>query len=1133
MKRLEEKVKDIVDVRAFAPLTDLTADPALTLSGYRFTDITSDLMAKWLERVSGLNRGVGLACALAGFRGVGKTHFLTAVAAILARPDLRAQIDDAHVRSAAEGLPRRAYHVAMVRRGSEDSLLDELKTGLAAATGLERQALGGSVSEMLHHCSVQYADLPFVIFFDTMTGREARVARDDGAVLSEVAEVGKSMGMFIGVALDDDISGADGANSSIAGSFLIDYLDQEHLFKIVDTHIFAKNGSKLPLLREIYEEWRSELPAFRWSEQRFLSLYPMHPATLEVAPLIRLYLQDFALLGFASEAGIKILGRPANSLIGLDEMFDSVEAKLRQVPELTDVFTSFDKIESDVIAKAPVTKRLTAKLVLKGLFLLSLDSQGVSPDDVSAGMMILGGGSANASVAEILSSFTAAGVVESDGLFSLGTRAAAAATPSALELATANADDGVIWDLLLRLASEKFSDLEPSDDLGRAPSICTVEWRGALRRGEIIWRGSERTSTTSDWTMVVERRETPRVDLHGEHPTLLWRVAPLTDQEKATLKRHHVLRSDPVVREELGAGLATALQIHSIASERIWQRVFLNDARLLAADGEYPIFDETVGAHTLSQLMSNALTPYFEALYPQHPQFGGSLGVRETSALISDFFGGGAPESAATKQLVDTFAAPLGLAVTFDSSVIPTPGEELRELPVVKDALGDTATTTEVSLDEVGQRLAAAPRGLTREAQHLVLAALVAQKQFDFVTASGNRINHRSLDLQIIWDDIEGIAPPQTEEYGVDRLLSWAKVLTGNQSLKSIDRGEDRAQIVDSLRQWLSDWNADNTLAKFDTLPEEQLNTAVWRLASGLKRTFGAAAGAIESLLKEEITLVECLRSIAVMFSDSEADYELKTDDLAVLNKYVIVSGRRGQMLTYVAATDWTGDEAIDSLRRELLGHLVGGGVALNGTNDRNDELWTKYRELYAAHYSQKHQEAADVAAGGEAARDLRGSEMWNAFVSVSELPLVDPRLRVEAEDLMSELRAGGCDANAGIVLSDRPVCVCGKGITDLQRASELPSRLTSLIERGLREFGSNVMQHRREIVERGRRMPGSNIEFVVDSFSDNKGFPRLTAAEIRSLSDACRHLRPAGSPGELSDITELDAEFALMSLGE
>ncbi|MBV9242892.1 MAG: hypothetical protein JO314_12885 [Acidobacteria bacterium] len=767
MKRLEEKVKDIVEVRAFSQLQDFSADPAQTLSSYHFTDITSDLMAKWLERVANLNRGVGSASALAGFRGVGKSHFLATVGAILGKPELRSLIPDEHVKLAAEALARRPFLVAHVRRGSGPTLLDELRSSVASAIGAELKSLGSTVPEILHQASLRSGEQPFVVFFDTALGRESRVARDDGAVLSEAAEIGKSMGMFIGVALDDDIAGADGANSSIAKSFQIDYLDQEHLFKIVDTHIFAKEGAKLPILREIYEEWRRVLPGFRWSEQRFLSLYPMHPATLEIAPLIRLYIQDFALLGFASEAGVRILGRPANSLIGLDEMFDSVEKKLRQVVELKDAFSTFDTIDHEVIAKAPVATRLPAKLILKGLFLLSLDGQGSSPADIAAGMMIYGGG---ADVEKVLDSFTAAGLaVNEDGKYRLqgGAAAVSPEAVSALDLAAAEVSEEAIWDVLLRQTSEKFSDVEASEDFGRLPTLCTVEWRGALRRGEILWKHESFDRESScDWTIFVERRGDARITTSNARPALLWRVAPLTEQEKTTLRRYHVLRTDSTVREGLSDGLATQMQIYSIASERIWQRVFLHESRLTTDNAEYELLDESTSAHTLSQVLSKALTPYFDSLYSQHPEFAASLGVKEASMLIANFFGGGAPESAETRRLVDTFAAPLGLGVSFDSSVIATTGEELLQLPLVKTALGTTSDAA--SLKEISGRLSAAPLGLTREAQHLVLAALVAQRQFDFVTASGNRINHRSLDLQIIWDDIQGIASPRSEEYPLE-----------------------------------------------------------------------------------------------------------------------------------------------------------------------------------------------------------------------------------------------------------------------------------------------------------------------------------------------------------------------------
>src|SRR3954451_14320834 len=70
MNRLGEKVKDIVEVRASSNLRDFLSDPFATVEGYHFTDITSDLMSKWLDRAANAKRGSGEAMALAGFRGV-------------------------------------------------------------------------------------------------------------------------------------------------------------------------------------------------------------------------------------------------------------------------------------------------------------------------------------------------------------------------------------------------------------------------------------------------------------------------------------------------------------------------------------------------------------------------------------------------------------------------------------------------------------------------------------------------------------------------------------------------------------------------------------------------------------------------------------------------------------------------------------------------------------------------------------------------------------------------------------------------------------------------------------------------------------------------------------------------------
>ena len=89
MKRIQEKVKDIVDVRSYESLQDFISNPAQTLAIYHFTDLTSDLMTKWLDKIAKIQPQSGESCALAGYRGVGKSHFLATLGAIAAHPELR------------------------------------------------------------------------------------------------------------------------------------------------------------------------------------------------------------------------------------------------------------------------------------------------------------------------------------------------------------------------------------------------------------------------------------------------------------------------------------------------------------------------------------------------------------------------------------------------------------------------------------------------------------------------------------------------------------------------------------------------------------------------------------------------------------------------------------------------------------------------------------------------------------------------------------------------------------------------------------------------------------------------------------------------------------------------------------
>ena len=139
MNRIDDKVRDIVDVRSYGSVVDFNIDASQTVQSYHFTDITAELMAKWIDRAASVSERKGTACALAGFRGVGKSHFLATFGGLLANLELRPRIQNSQVESATHSLHRKNLSVAFVRRGSHDSLLNELKEALAPILGVQVQ----------------------------------------------------------------------------------------------------------------------------------------------------------------------------------------------------------------------------------------------------------------------------------------------------------------------------------------------------------------------------------------------------------------------------------------------------------------------------------------------------------------------------------------------------------------------------------------------------------------------------------------------------------------------------------------------------------------------------------------------------------------------------------------------------------------------------------------------------------------------------------------------------------------------------------------------------------------------------------------------------------------------------------
>lgn len=1091
-KRTPDKIKDIIEPQAFDEVQNYVGNPERTLAAYFFTDATSDLLVRWLDSLANLTRQSGTARALAGLRGVGKSHTLAVFGALAGFPDLRTRVSDAHVGTSARRLLNRRYVVAHVERGTRETLADEFRVALARSFGGDEKEWMGEPAALLA-IAASRSDAPLVVICDTAYGREARVQRDDGPFLSQLAEATQSVNAFIALALDDDIAGADGANVQLSKTFQIDYLDPEHLYRVADQHLFRKAPQVRSVLHEIYMHLRASVTGFNWSEPRFAALYPLHPLIADVAPAVRLYAPTFALLPFAASIVPRSLGHPSSSLILLDEVFDRAEQELRKAEDLREAFGAYDEVAAQAISQLPIMQRLHAKLILKGLFILSLDGRGATAAELCAAMLLMNGaGGTTSSVVtteEILARFALAapaGLIErneeqTDARYrfkisaSLSLGDALAASVQGLTI-----DNRAIHALLSEAARARFEDWPFSKEMTEGATAATdfmLMWRGMGRRGQIIWRELSGDASSfaqapinnepaSDWQVVtlaphlepVHQQSPPAPVLkepaQSASVQIVWRPACPTDEELESLRRLLALRTDAELLSQFGETARAAERTHAALAERIWSRLYIDDAVLQTSNGESVFPDEARAARTLSAALAQVFHTSLAARFPQHPDFSETLGQNEVAQLVGGLFGGANQGEAGVQQLARLFAEPLGLVSLRGGVYALEAGDQALKQPWVREVLAmtDAAGGGVVPIEDVYRRLKSRPFGLLREAQHLILAALVAQRRIELITASGDRISRRTLDQKLRWDEIAGIARAAALLHSAEELTNWSRLLTNQTKLASIAEPEAREAVREALRTWVKAWRGESLLERFDALPDEGLTTTVWKLAVTVRKSFGAAADAIEVALADTISLEEGLQRVADAFGDSVEQFTRNRVQLAQLKNFTDRLCERERAHTYLLLADLTGLEIIESARRELLTiaedvhHLLD-----EESNRRFDLLWQGFQSRYIEHYVATHERASGMQGERQTLEALLRSHKWREFETLSALSVVNQSYWTEAERLLSHASESRCELPARQLLQERPSCGCAFRLTRaFGSITELTQSLEDLARRGL-----------------------------------------------------------------------------------
>ncbi|MEP7076720.1 MAG: hypothetical protein ABI878_13015, partial [Acidobacteriota bacterium] len=916
--------------------------------------------------------------------------------------------------------------------------------------------------------------------------------------------------------------------------------------------IFPKQPQKREVLHEIYESFKNALPGFKWSEQKFTALYPVHPVILEVTPFVRFYVQDFALLGFAADAGAKVLSRPANSLISLDEVFDSVEPQLRKVADLAEAFTAYDKLNNEVVRKLPIVQRLHAKLILKALLLHSLDGEGKTADEIRSAMLIVDereGDRSSDYVSGMLDTFAQAlpDDVNRNAEDGREPRYSFKLTikddlNSALTTAVPDVKVEAVPKILRRAMRERFSDCTLSDDDGNEKldwMDCQIAWRGGLRKGRLFWQNPDAGSADEalrggaeliDWEIIVE----PGIGAEKVPPTvgpdarIVWRPDELAKEEIETLLRFHVLLTDTKLREQFNEQIRSSMHAHKLAVDKIFQRSFLADGHLIVNEIEVPFDDAACAAERLFDLFSLMLGPFFDVRYPDHPSFDQTLGMNEVSLLATEFFSGGGQNSTEVQAAAEAFAAPLGLTTRRGEVYVPESEERLTALPVSSAILKlvDDAKGEIVSLKNVYKHVKQAGGGLVREAQHLILTALVSRQQIEFVTSKGDRISRRSLDLKIIWGDIVGIARPAGRNYSGEKLVHWVNTLTGKNFVTSSGSAENMQAIRIALREWLSEWEKRRVLERFNELPDEILNTKIWRLSMHAKNSFGAAADAIRSVLEDSLQLDEGLHRIADAFSDSKEEHMRRVNDLVTIEDFIAGAARREEIRTYLAICEATDDEETEKLRGEL--SSVIDTSYYNPSEKYNQEmetLWTGFRGKFAEHFAVKHDEVMRSHFLQEKVDEIQRSDSWWEFENLSSIPIIQGIHWRQAREICREFRQLDCRFDIREMLQIHPFCACSFTLARTDYWEQLPQRLLSTISDGLLAYRKIIFSHKDTVVPMLEAFIGSTNEEsssaaalkMIEMFKG--GIPQrpFTTEELQVLHRIFEHSRPSDLVIELS----------------
>jgi hypothetical protein len=1120
-----KQVKAFVDVAPYADVSlGPSADPAAVLASTLVTEPFETAMVQLAESMAGSGAPARI---VSGPHGVGKSAVLT-YAYVLARyPDRRDRPVQPAIGMAVSYLSGARLLPVWVEcsEGEESSFADTVRrafassAAVAVATGVDAatwDTIVASEAPVPAALDALPAGDRLVLFVDGVTRWLRKADREQArATIAELAlwaELAGSSHLTVLLCLDEtDLDPSQGMCPHLARNYQITYLPLTVLAEICDRNIFRKEPRQRAELSSVHDDLKRLLPGFRWNLEQFQQLYPLHPATLDVAPAVRRYAPSFSFPQFAAAAGNRAKGRREISLVVLDEMFDAAEYEFRKSPELAAGIAIYDELATSVIpALSDSQQKFWGRVLLKGLFLSSLARRSLTAADVAATMLLFDERNPSAGAANIeeclkrlesraLQRFATSGEGASRSYRML----VAVEDPSQRALAEVlrdlPVDDHVLADVLLSLGRRRFPDWPESFVSAQRTAEYEVPWRGTWRLGLLSYGEAPRLVEIPglddslpvdelapidiceyDWEVMVQPIGGAPVDVL-EPPTLVaWLPGELTDDDRAVLRRVAALRSGDARLAAPGVDLDSLQAEAEAEGGLVFHRLYLEEGRFIGPAWE-TYAAEQAARETLGGLLARILDAPLRERYPDHPVIKGELDEATVRLLIGKFFISGA-RTPNLQQAAGALAAPLGLAEAPNKGPWRfSPGSEAT-LRLGFNAeplrLAELAGRKGVDLGVVYQVLRRTPYGLQRPAQHLILAALVASGRVK-LTGDGGDLTSRNLESAEDLSNYSRLVQVGLTQWPTAVLLEWCRLLTENASLNDLSSAEGRMAIREALAGWLARWRELDVDSRFAEIPSEAATRRTWQLISASRQFFETTALAIDSVLKEEVALEEGIGRIIGTFASNQNIYERSLRDLRMLTSFVEWAPTYTVAKEYVLSADRTSEPRIEAQREELVDYISAPHRLLDENKRRRFEtVYEGFRRDYAAYYLAAHDLHVGARAGFEALDSFLDSPEWQRFELLSQVVAVQQRFYQLALELIANIRDLQCSLPTRELLQEQPYCACSFRLQHRDKLSHSLQRLKELTERG-NEHHLRTIQHYRPAILAGMRELGGDAGFA------------------------------------------------------